>query len=66
MVSGERSTENSVRSKLTAVRHAPLTAMLSPSFKSSVTLVARTVMPMSLILATTPTSSTIPVNTLYL
>ena len=62
MVSGERSTENSFAARATAVRQAPLTAMLSPSFRSDITFSAPTVIPLLLMLITEPTSSTIPVN----
>ena len=61
-VSGTTSTRKLSPSSAVTVRHAPLTLMLSLTFRSDVTFGPATVSPVGSTRATLPTSSTIPVN----
>src|SRR5690242_3068800 len=65
-VSAARSAPKDLAATSTAVKHTPLTAMLSPFFNSLVTscaaMVSRLLPCCSLMLAIRPTSSTSPVN----
>src|ERR1700687_165031 len=64
-VSGDRSHQNPFGSTVTAVRQTPLTAMLAPAFVSSSTVLHSNFIRLPAT-AIVPSSSTIPVNTLFL